>query len=106
MTDKTAARSRLSDFEPVRIARGRGNGRVLQRTRNTPRKRALLEVLEGTEGFSAPLSFMAVSTITWLIRIYEWASPLSTVSFGGWPSSARSTPFMLTTARVLLASQT
>ena len=35
----------------ARLARGRTDGRVQERTRNTPRKRALLEVLEVADGF-------------------------------------------------------
>jgi len=51
MTHLTAARSGHADFGPSQTARGRANGRRLQRTRNTPRKRALLEVLVGADGF-------------------------------------------------------
>jgi Fur family ferric uptake transcriptional regulator len=47
----TAARAEHVDFSPTQTARGRGNGRVLQRTRNTPRQRALLQILEGADGF-------------------------------------------------------
>jgi Fur family ferric uptake transcriptional regulator len=44
-----AARSERGDFGPAQAAHG--NSRVLQRTRETPRKRALLEVLESADGF-------------------------------------------------------
>ena len=50
-------------------------------------------------GFSASPSFMVVSALTWLLRVCGWGSPLSTASFGGWPSPAPSTPFMVTTAK-------
>jgi len=47
----TAARAEHVDFGPAQTAAGGGNSRVLQRTLNTPRKRALLEVLEGADRF-------------------------------------------------------
>lgn len=50
MTHMTAARTERADFGPSLREPGRANGRP-QRTRNTPRKRALLEVLEGADGF-------------------------------------------------------
>jgi Fur family transcriptional regulator, ferric uptake regulator len=51
MKHVTAAPTEHADFHPSQVARGRGNVRGLKRTRNTPRKRALLEVLEGADGF-------------------------------------------------------
>src|SRR5271157_2065362 len=51
MTPMTRARSEHADVGPVQEANGRGNGWVLQRTRNTPRQRALLEVLESADRF-------------------------------------------------------
>ncbi len=51
MTPVTAARSEHTDLGPPKMVRGRGSGRLLQRERNTPRQRALLEVLKGADGF-------------------------------------------------------
>ena len=51
MTHVTAGRTEHAEFGPSPTARGRANGRRPQGTRNTPRKRALLEVLEGADGF-------------------------------------------------------
>ena len=45
----TAARTERADFGPAHIACGPGG--VPPRTRHTPRKRALLTVLEGADGF-------------------------------------------------------
>jgi hypothetical protein len=52
MTHMTATRTEHADFGPAQIARGGGKGRVLQRTLDAPRKRALLEVVGGgADGF-------------------------------------------------------
>lgn len=51
MTHMTAARTEHAGLSPSRTERGHANGRRPQLTRNTPRKRALLEVLEGADGF-------------------------------------------------------
>ena len=51
MTPVTEARSEYADFLLPGRVRGHGSGRVLQRERNTPRQRALLEVLEGADRF-------------------------------------------------------
>ena len=51
MTQMTSTRAESVDFGPLQLERGRTRRRVLERTRNTPRKRALLEVLEVADGF-------------------------------------------------------
>jgi Fur family transcriptional regulator, ferric uptake regulator len=51
MTPVTRAKTDHPDLGPAQEARGRGNGWMLQRKRNTPRQRALLEVLEEADGF-------------------------------------------------------
>ena len=47
----TATRSQRTDSSPAQTAPGGGVGDESPRTLNTPRKRALLEVLEGADGF-------------------------------------------------------
>ena len=47
MTHMTAATTEHAESGPAQVARGR----VLPPTRNTPRKRALLEILDGADGF-------------------------------------------------------
>jgi Fur family transcriptional regulator, ferric uptake regulator len=51
MTHITAANTEDAGFGPARLARSRDSGDGPQRTLNTPRKRALLEVLEGADRF-------------------------------------------------------
>lgn len=51
MTHMTAARTEHADLSPSLADRGHTNGRRPQRRRNTPRKRALLEVLGAADGF-------------------------------------------------------
>ena len=51
MTHMTAARTEHADLRSSLTERGHAKARRPQRTRNTPRKRALLEVLEGADGF-------------------------------------------------------
>jgi hypothetical protein len=68
MTHGAAARTEYTDFSRAGVGRSRSNGRVW--TRDTPRKRALLEVLEGADGFSALPSFIAASARTWLLGVW------------------------------------
>ena len=51
MSHKAATKPTRPDGDTLRPDQRRGNGRPLVRTRNTPRKRALLEVLEAADGF-------------------------------------------------------
>jgi Fur family transcriptional regulator, ferric uptake regulator len=47
----TVARSRRPDLDTGAVTVGHGHGRHAAKTRDTPRKRALLEVMENADGF-------------------------------------------------------